>query len=428
MHKGNRMNQKTLYQLSSTGKIKVQILTATANVLHTEWYTVDPKTNKESKHQETSETVEGKNQGRSNGTTAEQQTILEWERKITKKKEEGYSETMPSEENTAEVNLAKVMPQEFAPSKPISEKPAQPFDGSWLAERKYDGQCVLLHNTGSESITYSRRMIQNTAVATVIADVADKLAKVPSQSLFIGEVIATKNGKNEPRLLKGLLSDKTTAAKAKERYDALLADGVTVEFKCYDVLFLNGEDCTAKPFTERLAVTEKLFGKRDIEVFTEKLAAKGKKLGWEGYILRQADSTIGFTLNGKPKRLGGNKYKYLTETDVIVTGIANGKGKHANRFARFYLSQYKDGQLINCGWAGQGQLTDKQLDELTSAFLSKGYVIGKEQKLATADWFMLELEYQSRQEMNDEGEYCFEFGIPLRVRENHEKSFTECEY
>ena len=45
------------------------------------------------KKQNTKETVYGKNRGRSNETTDEEQALLEFERKVKKKKEEGYVET-----------------------------------------------------------------------------------------------------------------------------------------------------------------------------------------------------------------------------------------------------------------------------------------------------------------------------------------------
>ena len=54
------------------------------NVIITEWWT--SKEEEDGKKQITKETVYGKNKGRSNETTDNEQAILEYERKIRKKK------------------------------------------------------------------------------------------------------------------------------------------------------------------------------------------------------------------------------------------------------------------------------------------------------------------------------------------------------
>ena len=51
------------------------------NVIITEWWT--SKEEEDGKKQITEETVDGKNKGRSNETTDNEQAILEYERKIT---------------------------------------------------------------------------------------------------------------------------------------------------------------------------------------------------------------------------------------------------------------------------------------------------------------------------------------------------------
>ena len=58
------------------------------DVIMTEWWT--SKDGIDGKSQVTRETVHGKNPGRSNETTGSEQALLECERKIRKKMEEGY--------------------------------------------------------------------------------------------------------------------------------------------------------------------------------------------------------------------------------------------------------------------------------------------------------------------------------------------------
>ena len=111
---------------------------------------------------------------------------------------------------------------------------------------------------------------------------------------------------------------------------------------------------------QRLKI-RKTFGNRDGSVFTEKMSLDAKNRGWEGFILRRPDDIITFTMNGKPKRKGSYKFKFIETTDCIVTKISPGSGKHEVRFARFRLAQYENSRffeepvIVDCGWAGGGR-------------------------------------------------------------------------
>ena len=89
------------------------------NVIITEWWT--SKEEEDGKKQITEETVRGKNKGRSNETTDNEQAILEYERKIKKKKEEGYVENREDAILGEEIVVSSTLTQSFAPCKPISK-------------------------------------------------------------------------------------------------------------------------------------------------------------------------------------------------------------------------------------------------------------------------------------------------------------------
>ena len=72
----------TLYQLHLTGRLKHMVIEAKGNEIITEWWT--SKEDEDGKKQKTKETVHGKNKGRSNETSDDEQTILEFERKISR--------------------------------------------------------------------------------------------------------------------------------------------------------------------------------------------------------------------------------------------------------------------------------------------------------------------------------------------------------
>ena len=420
----------TLYQLHLTGRLKHMVIEVENNVIVTEWWT--SKDDEDGKKQITKETIYGKNKGRSNETSDNEQAILEYERKIKKKKEEGYVENREDAILGEEIVVSSTLTQSFAPCKPISKlkKDDDPYDGEWLAERKFDGACILLHNTGNERIGYTRRIKPITEILSVVSEIDEALNKIPSESLVIGELITfDKDGNEDPKVLKAVTTETTTVAKAKSKYESLLSEGYSFTYNIFDVIFWHGEDVTDRTFLERVELTNH-FGNREIKTFTKKMVDTAKEKRWEGFILRRPEDKITFTMNGKPKRKGSYKFKFIETTDCIVTKVSNGSGKHEKRFARFRLAQYEKSPffdelvLVDCGWAGGGRLGEENMDLLTAELAEKGYNLEKTD-LKEEDWFVVELEYQSRQERNSKGQLCFEFPIIIRTR--NDKPLKECE-
>ena len=420
----------TLYQKHLTGRLKHMVIEVKDNQIFTEWWT--SKEEEDGKKQNTKETISGKNIGKSNETSDNEQAILEFERKIKKKKEEGYVENRNDAVLGEEAVVSSVLTQAFAPSKPISKlkEKDEPYDGNWLAERKYNGSCILLHNTGNQLIGYTRRIKPITEILSVIPQIQECLKLLPEESLVIGELIATDSkGIEDPKVLKAVTTETTTETKALAKYNSLIEEGYKFDYNVFDILFWNGEDVTELPFTERLQLTN-IFGKREVIIFTEDIMKEAIQKNWEGFILRRPDDIITFTMNGKPKRKGSYKFKFIETTDCIVTKVCPGSGKHEVRFARFRLAQYEDSPffdepvIVDCGWAGGGRLGEENMDMITADLIKKGYEL-KKNNLDEKDWFVVELEYQSRQSRNDKGQLCFEFPIIIRTRED--KPLNECE-
>ena len=109
----------TLYQKHLTGRLKHMVIEVNDNQIFTEWWT--SKDEEDGKKQNTKETIFGKNKGRSNETSDNEQAILEFERKVKKKKEEGYVENREDAVIGEMAIVSSVLTQAFAPSKPISK-------------------------------------------------------------------------------------------------------------------------------------------------------------------------------------------------------------------------------------------------------------------------------------------------------------------
>lgn len=407
-----------LYQKASSDRTKHLLISTHGHTLKTVWYT--SKDGIDGAKQETNDIIEGLNKGKLNETTAIQQCHLEFDRKVKKKMDDGYVlfGTQLTEIKNTTIDLTERLQTSFAPCKPISEKPSWAIGPNAIAEKKFNGMCLIMHNTSTEKITYTRKIIDITNIVTVIPDVYTKLNSVPSQSIVVGELIAIdKNGKEDLRPLKALTTEKTTAQKAAIRYSEHVINGYTFQFKPYEIYFHEGKDVTKLPFTDRNAILEEIFGTRTLyQGLTKEMLVEAKKQGWEGFILRHKDSTVEFTLNGKPKRTGAWKYKFTDTADCFITEATLGSGKHKNRYTHFHLGQYDSkGNLIDCGWAGPGTLTEEQLDDIAKFYNSK-----------PDKFLVVELEFASRQDQNEEGQICFEFPVILQIRDD--KTHEECIY
>ncbi len=411
-----------LYQLAKSGGVKIWEGTTKGEVIVIRWWKRSAA-GVDGKEQMTEQVCKGKNIGKKNETLPEEQAILELERIVEKKMKEGYDTTIKKPDA---IDTHKALPSYFAPDKPIVELPpkADPYDGTWIGERKYDGNCILLQAFSGSRVILSRRIEVITPIVTVVPEAVAALKKVPDNSLFIAEITCfDPDGNEDTKKLKGVTSEKSKTEDAYQRYIQLTRDGYTFKVHVFEVIFLAGLDVSKKTFDERCLMTEHIFGKRDIEIFTKKIDDAGKKAGWEGFILRKPDSTYGYSLAGKAGRGGSYKHKYKYSTDAIITGLEKGKGKFKDTYAKFHLKQYYNGQLIDCGNAGPGSLGEEWLFKYTEEVKKWGYK-GDVVTLSEPHWFAVELEFKSRHPWKNERR-CFE--IPIIQRDRPDKPLNECD-
>lgn len=403
-----------LYQRSSTGKIKFhEFRTEGAEFICT-WGLLGGAT------QTTTKTCVGMNIGKANETTPEQQAELELKAKMTKKMKEGYSTELPGEIDTNSVALdLDNLPVNFCPSKPISKMPDKLLTdpNKVYGQRKHNGHCLILVRGKGAPKVYTRRMEEITPYVENLPVIKDAAKLLPEGSFVLFECVYHSNthGKEMPRFVAQVIRKKDST-ECRRRYDTLSTEG-KFQMIPLDALFLNGEFIGECDHTERTDFLS-LVGYSVPEIYFDwqKRIEKAKKEHWEGFVVRKVnDSAIGYSLDGKAKRMGGWKFKFLKEDDFVVDSVEKGKsGKHAGFYAQFHVIQYDpSGNVIDRGFVGAGTLPHDDLKQLTEDIDSGA------RKLP----FVVEIEYQSIHD--DSGK--LEFGQIQRLRDDKTPAECVCE-
>jgi ATP-dependent DNA ligase len=364
-----------LYARTTSGKTKFLELEVDGDYLITRWGYVDGK------EQETKELCEAKNVGKANSTTAHQQAILEYERKIKKKTDEGYIETnnlpLAFGSNGFNVPLTKQsetpdfanLQKHFCPCKPIAKPPKDALTGKYLADRKFNGVNLILtkDKTGNCHL-YTRRIEDITNNLLWIPEFRYNLNRIPKNSMLLIELIyiSSISKKEEPEQLRGLINSRRTKEDVAKHRKNIIQNGEIFPI-VFDVMFWNNEFMGNFSFLSRRKLLDRELV-RDVASYMDfnKTEIKAAKCAnWEGFILRESSGKLEYTMNGKAKRSGSWKYKFEETDDFIVRMAEKGKGKHDKYFARFNLIQYnKQGLVIDCGYCGPGTLKVEELEEL----------------------------------------------------------------
>jgi len=401
----------TLFQKARTGKTKFITLWTEGEFLCSKWGTIG------SKEQTTKKECEGKNTGKANESTPAQQAVVEMNAKVVKKKKNGYVENLEEvvETKTDSIDLDNI-PESFCPSKPAKDAPKKVLDDpTAFGQLKRNGHCIILIKTEQEYV-YSRGMVPLQHLK-VIPEIKTELDAMDKGSMVLCEFCCVQaDGKDSPRKA-GEITRQKTQEKAVTRYESLSVDNKFEMFP-FDIMFVDGEfigDTCYKTNRYPIMVTMGLDVPPMIENWQEFYAEnQGDKDGdIEGLVLRVEGekSFIRFSLNGKADKCGAWKMKYVYEDDFVVTGAEKGKsGKQTGMYAKFFLSQYVDGELVSFGKCGPGKLNHVRLQELTDQIDNSELSFP----------FAIEVEYQSRQE--DSG--CCEFPQFIRVR--YDKKTEDC--
>lgn len=401
-----------LYSLTTSGEIKTLKFRTEGAKFITEHGRLDGKM------QTSVKICEGKNEGRANEKTPAEQAIAEMNAKIQKKTDEGYSTEMPvvgTAVVNAEVSLVN-LPASFCPSKPISKCPVKVENGvGTYAQRKYNGNCLILTKMRMTEKVYSRRMEDLTEYLIDVPVIAQALNCMSSGDMLNTEITFFKNDGRESTRAVGSLVRTKDRDEVMRKYSENSKVG-KYKLIVFDMLFQNGIFIGDEDYIQRYNKLNSIKGIFIPELYfnwREQIAIAQKEK-WEGFVLRvQGDSAVSYSLNGKAERAGCYKYKFVKEGDFVVSAVEKGEaGRHATVYAKFKIGQYRDGELLDCGWAGPGTLTHEELEQYTKEIDSK--------KLKLP--FVVEIEFRDWQEEN------FKLEHPVIQRIRFDKKPSECEY
>jgi len=371
-----------LKQQSRKGGNKVLLIRVDdgSNVIYREWGLEGKKMQTSTKE------VQGKNIGKSNETSPHEQAVIEAKAITTRKIKEGYrnAEDAEAQEESREFQFDP-LPENFCPSKPINDPPkgvsfAGGYEG-YFAERKNNGVNLLqVTDLQGAKHTYTRGIKDITHLVDGIPEIRafNQIETKPGSIISYEFVYYNALSQEVPKDMRGIVNERTSAEKAKARYQKLVDGGGRFKVIVFDCLFWNNHDVTGWDYQKRRFILDKVFFEQHPELkshsvsqLTPDIIQKAADVGWEGWILRKLtgpESTIEYTMNGKPYRRGAWKFKYEYTDDYIIWEAALGDaGRLKGKLAKFHLGKYDDdGTLISCGWAGPGNIPTEELDDLAT--------------------------------------------------------------
>ncbi|MBW3667520.1 MAG: non-homologous end-joining DNA ligase, partial [Actinobacteria bacterium] len=175
-----------------------------------------------------------------------------------------------------------------------------------------------------------------------------------------------------------------------------LMKSVPVSFLAFDLLYVDGEDLTGKPWTERRRLLEEMLVPSETVQLSPVVEGDGTALfraasdqGMEGIVGKRLDSRY----QPGARSRDWLKVKVTFDADVVVAGWTEGEGRRAGTLGSLIMAVYAEGDLRYVGNVGTGfdrrALADaldrlKQLEEREPPFPLE--VVRSRPELRRAHW------------------------------------------
>jgi bifunctional non-homologous end joining protein LigD len=236
----------------------------------------------------------------------------------------------------------------------------EPFDRKgWWFEPKFDGVRTLLYVDGEEIRLISRTGRDQSATYPELSRLYRRINA--TNAVIDGEIVATnERGDTSFELLQQRLNLASPAEIERIRKK------IPVELVAFDLLWLDGEDLTGRPLSERRAqLSDVVMEDKGIRLIYwvpdegTRFYQAASEHRLEGMIGKNASSRY---FSGK-RSDEWRKIKILKRQDCVILGRTPGQRGRAGSFGALLLGAYRDGTLIWTGQVGTG-FTDRMLKDL----------------------------------------------------------------
>jgi bifunctional non-homologous end joining protein LigD len=249
-------------------------------------------------------------------------------------------------------------PPQFAPM--LAAGGYEPFDRKgWWFEPKFDGVRALVFLEGEQIRLVSRTGRDQSATYPELARIYRNVKA--TNAVLDGEIVTTDDeGRTSFELLQQRMNLASPADIEKARRK------IPVELVAFDLLWVDGEDLTGNPLSERRERLQGMVhegkGLRLIYSVPDegmKFFEAATEIGLEGIIAKRASSRY---LPGK-RSDDWRKIKILTQQDCVILGWTPGLRGRSSSFGALLVGAYVDGKLTWIGQVGTG-FTDRMLKDL----------------------------------------------------------------
>ncbi|MEM3386764.1 MAG: ATP-dependent DNA ligase [Nitrososphaerales archaeon] len=227
-----------------------------------------------------------------------------------------------------------------------AEAIVEKMGGECAIEYKLDGERLQIHKLGEDVNLFSRRLENITAHYPDAINLVKRYIKA-KEAILDGEAVAINEETGEYLPFQEIMHRrrKYGIEEAMRQYP--------ISLNLFDILYLEGEDLTQKPYFERRKILEKVTEKTErINVIPAITTADPNKIeefmqqaildGCEGIVAKDLKSS--YRAGAREFAWIKLKREYKSELqdtiDLVIVGAFYGKGKRAGKYGTFLLAAY----------------------------------------------------------------------------------------
>jgi len=219
---------------------------------------------------------------------------------------------------------------------PSADEILEKMGGKCIAEAKYDGFRLQIHLKGNRVEIFSRRLERMTAMLPEVVDAVRNELDC-DEVIFEGEALAYNEATGEFYPFQ-----QTIQRKRKHGVEEKSAE-MPLKLFAFDILYINGEDVTHKPFTQRRKLLESIIPKdsKTLSLSESYLVKSSQEIEahFNDFISRGLEGLMAKDLNA-PYIAGARKFAWvklkrsyrneLSDTiDLVIIGYFAGRGARA---------------------------------------------------------------------------------------------------